>query len=82
MEPEGGHDRYHDGSPFPSEADMRLVLLVMVVALGVDAYAYSGAYTQATVREVSRGVQRLAGNMAAEPERPTPPRQTPTSPTS
>ena len=53
---------------------MRLILLVMVVALGFDAYAYSGAYTQATVREVSRGVQRLAGSIATETERTTPPR--------
>jgi hypothetical protein len=63
---------------------MRLLLLVMVVALGVDAYAYSGAYTQATVNEVSRGVHRLTSNISKKseppaPQRATPERQAPTS---
>jgi hypothetical protein len=63
---------------------MRLLLLVMVVALGVDAYAYSGAYTQATVNEVSRGVHRLTSNISTDSEQPTPPRPVPerTAPTS
>jgi hypothetical protein len=51
---------------------MRLLLLVMVVALGVDAYAYSGAYTQATVNEVSRGFHRLTSNISKESKQPTP----------
>jgi hypothetical protein len=56
---------------------MRLLLLAMVIVLGVDAYAYSGAYTQATVNEVSRGVHRLTANISKDSEQPTPPRPVP-----
>ena len=58
---------------------MRLVLLVIVAVLVVDAYAYSGHYTQATVHEISKGVQRLASNIStnSESERPRPPRPVP-----
>jgi hypothetical protein len=58
---------------------MRLVLLVMVVALGIDAYAYSGAFTQATVNVVSSQVRNLASRIDANTpsERPTPPRPIP-----
>ena len=63
---------------------MRLVLLVIAVALGIDAYAYSGFYTQATVSEVSHTAQRLVGNIRTEsepsiPPRPIPDRPSPTS---
>lgn len=56
---------------------MRLILLVMVAVLGVDAYFYSGAYTQSTVATISRGVQKLASNIDVPSERPTPPRPIP-----
>jgi outer membrane murein-binding lipoprotein Lpp len=54
---------------------MRLILLVLVVVLGIDAYAFSGAYTQAAVHEVATGVQRLTSKIDpnSNPERPTPP---------
>jgi hypothetical protein len=57
-------------------AHMRLILLVLVVLLGIDAYAFSGAYTQYVVREVSTGMQRLAARIDPNPdsERPAPPR--------
>ena len=66
---------------------MRLVPAILVVAIGVDAYAYSGHYTQATVHEISQGVQRLASNISSnssDTERPVPPRPVPdrTAPTS
>lgn len=38
---------------------MRLLLLVAVVLLGVDAVAYSGAYSQAAWRTVTNQVQTL-----------------------
>jgi hypothetical protein len=58
---------------------MRLILLIFVVLLGIDAYAFSGAYTQYAIREVSTGMQRLASRIDANTdfERPTPPRSTP-----
>jgi hypothetical protein len=58
---------------------MRLILLILVVLLGIDAYAFSGAYTQYAVHEVSTGVQRLASRIDAktDSERPAPPRPTP-----
>ena len=61
---------------------MRLVLVVIAVALGIDAYAYSGFYTQATVREASHTIQRLVGDIRTEsepPPRPIPDRPSPTS---
>ena len=59
---------------------MRLVLLVIAVALGIDAYAYSGFYTQATVSEVSHTAQRLVGNIRTESEPSIPPRPIPDGP--
>jgi hypothetical protein len=59
---------------------MRLVLLVIAVALGLDAYAYGGFYTQATVREVSHTIQRLVGNIGSEAEPPAPPQPIPNRP--
>jgi len=58
---------------------MRLLLLVLVVILAIDAYSFSGAYTQAAVHEISSGVQRLAAKIDenAPPERPVPPRPIP-----
>ena len=58
---------------------MRLLLLALVILLGIDAYAFSGAYTQYAVREVSTGVQRLAAKIdgRTDTEEPTPPRPTP-----
>jgi hypothetical protein len=58
---------------------MRLILLVLVIVLGIDAYAYSGAFTQAAVQSISTGVQRLASKIDANAnsERPTPPRPVP-----
>ncbi|MPZ56333.1 MAG: hypothetical protein GEU91_07480 [Rhizobiales bacterium] len=56
---------------------MRLILLMMVVALGVDAYAYSGAYTQAAVKEISTRVEALASDFAADSKQPVPPRPIP-----
>jgi hypothetical protein len=59
---------------------MRVVLLVIAVALGIDAYAYSGFYTQATVREASHTIQRLVGDIRTESEPPAPPRPIPDRP--
>jgi hypothetical protein len=58
---------------------MRLVLLVLVIILGIDAYAYGGAYTRATVATISSGVQTLASKIDTNTnsERPTPPRPVP-----
>jgi hypothetical protein len=56
---------------------MRLILLVLLIALAIDAYAFSGAYTQATVHEITARVQKLASNIEVPSERPTPPRPVP-----
>jgi hypothetical protein len=56
---------------------MRLFLLVVIAVLAVDAYFYSGAYTQTAVHEVSSRVQSLASNVDTKSERPTPPRPVP-----
>jgi hypothetical protein len=52
-----------------------LILLVLIALLAIDAYAYSGAFTQAAVHEVTAQVQKLASRIDAE--RPTPPRPIP-----
>jgi hypothetical protein len=56
---------------------MRRVLLVGLIAFAVDAYVFSGAYTQATVREITAQVQKLASNSDVPSEQPTPPRPIP-----
>jgi hypothetical protein len=58
---------------------MRLILLVLVILLGIDAYAFSGAYTQYAVHEVSNGVQRLASRIdtKTDSEQPRPQRPIP-----
>ena len=56
---------------------MRLFLLVVIVALGVDAYVFSGAYTQTAVHEVTARVQALASNIDTKSEQPVPPRPIP-----
>ncbi|RST84548.1 hypothetical protein EJC49_20105 [Aquibium carbonis] len=38
---------------------MRLLLLIAVIALGVDALKYDGAYTQSAWREISSQLSRL-----------------------
>jgi hypothetical protein len=42
---------------------MRLVLLLAVVALGVDALYFNGSYTQAAYRETATVVQRISANL-------------------
>jgi hypothetical protein len=58
---------------------MRLVLLICAIALGIDAYAYSGRYTQAAVNEITTQVQQLASRIdtKSNPEQPAPPRTGP-----
>jgi hypothetical protein len=58
---------------------MRLILLVLAVAFGIDAYAYSGAYTQATVAEISSKVHQITSDMNTDTNsaRPMPPRPLP-----
>jgi hypothetical protein len=51
---------------------VRLFLLIIIVALGLDAYFYSGAYTQTAVHAVSVQVRSLASNIDSKSERPTP----------
>ena len=38
---------------------MRLLLLIAVIALGVDALKFDGAYTQSAWREISTQLSRL-----------------------
>ena len=57
---------------------MRLILLILVVVLAIDAYVYSGAFTQAAVHEVTTQVQKLASRVDTNnADRPTPPRPAP-----
>ncbi len=63
---------------------MRLLLLIAVVLLGVDALFYNGHYTQTTYREASVAVQDLASRLTDGPrerdrpsERTTEPRDQP-----
>jgi hypothetical protein len=65
---------------------VRLILFIAVIALAVDAYYYSGAYTQALVKQaiviaedvqnrVRDGAKETAPDSAApKPAEPTPPR--------
>lgn len=39
---------------------LRLILLVLVVALGADALLYSGAYTQAAWNEIAARVDGIS----------------------
>lgn len=58
---------------------MRLILLIAVIALAVDAFFYSGAYTQAVVRQVVSTAEQIQNRVGdgsaptdakpAEPER-------------
>jgi hypothetical protein len=52
---------------------LRLVLLVLVVALGADALLYSGAYTQAAWNEIAVHVDGIGPTDGSQ-------RATPTSP--
>jgi hypothetical protein len=38
----------------------RLILLIALVAVGYDAYAFQGYYTRAAVSQVETGIQRLS----------------------
>ncbi len=38
----------------------RIVLLIALVAVGYDAYAFQGYYTRAAVAQVETGIQRLS----------------------
>lgn len=42
---------------------MRLLLLIAVIALGIDALYFSGSYTQAAFRETSSAIQRLSAGV-------------------
>jgi hypothetical protein len=44
---------------------MRLILVLAVIALGVDALRYNGAYTQAAWRELSVHAERLLASADA-----------------
>jgi hypothetical protein len=51
---------------------MRLVLLLLVIALGADALLFSGAYTQAAWRTISQYSLELRRDSGAAPDsRPT-----------
>lgn len=58
---------------------MRLILLICVVVLGVDAYAYSGHFTQTAVNTITTQVQQLASRMdtKSNSEQPAPPHPVP-----
>ena len=45
---------------------MRLILLLAVIALAVDAFYYSGAYTQAVVRQVVSTAQQIQSRVGDE----------------
>jgi hypothetical protein len=38
---------------FPSEVQLRLILVIAVIALGVDALYHNGAYTQSAFKQAS-----------------------------
>ena len=40
---------------------LRIILFIAVIALFIDAYFYSGAYTQATFVHVARAGEQLVG---------------------
>ena len=42
---------------------MRLLLLIAVIALGVDALKYDGAYTQSAWREISSHLSKLEARL-------------------
>ncbi len=42
---------------------MRLLLLIAVIALGVDALKFDGAYTQSAWREISSQLSRLQAGL-------------------
>lgn len=39
---------------------MRILLLVMLIAVGADAVLYSGSHTQSAWRAVTNGIERLS----------------------
>ena len=41
---------------------MRIILLLLALALGADAYFFSGTYTKAAVNGISTQVQDLTSN--------------------
>jgi len=45
------------------EPEMRLLLLIAVIALGVDALKFDGAYTQSAWREISSQLSRLQAGL-------------------
>lgn len=57
----------NDGIAFPCDTDMerkmRLLLLIAVIALGVDALKFDGAYTQSAWREISSQLSRLEARL-------------------
>lgn len=48
---------------------MRMILLIAVVLLGIDALYYDGAHTQAGQREISAAVASLVATMGDEFDR-------------
>jgi hypothetical protein len=48
---------------------MRVLLLIAVVLLGIDALYYDGAHTQAGQRELSAAVTSLMANVGDELDR-------------
>lgn len=46
---------------------MRLILLIAVVALGIDALVFSGAYTQSAWRTLSGEIEELAADISDRP---------------
>lgn len=48
---------------------MRIILLIAVVLLGIDALYYDGAHTQAGQRELSAAVTSLIANVGDEIDR-------------
>ena len=46
---------------------MRLILLIAVIALGIDALYFSGAYTQTAWRELGVKLEETAGEVKDRP---------------
>ena len=46
---------------------MRLILLIAVIALGIDARYFSGAYTQTAWRELGVKLEEIAGEVKDRP---------------